>query len=397
MNLLKYHPYSYLFFSGIVNGIGDRFSQVAVLTLVLHITGSGLAVGAVLGIRILPFLLLAPLGGKLADRLNKKCLLMATDLLRIPFALSFLFVKSKEDLWIVFVGVIALSCGEAFYLPVRKSTIAEITDKTILIKVNGMEQLILGIVLIGGSITGGVVAFLLGNQFAFVLNACSFLAAALLIRKLSVKNKSQTLVESRVARGSFSKGISIFVIVAVILQTITATMDGVFNVLISVYGAQTFKLDELGVGLLYGSLGTGLIFSFLVTGRLTKNFLLIGMVALIAESIFQIVASQVDNFLQLSLLFVSISFIGGVGGASVDTLIMQQIPKGKQGRVFGLIEAILNIQIGLVMFGTGIILENVHAQKAGWIGGSIGLVGAVLLLIIYGLILMSYRNNESVG
>ncbi|ARI77722.1 MFS transporter [Halobacillus mangrovi] len=155
MSVLKHHPYRYLFYSGIVNGIGDRFSQVAVLTLVLHITGSGLAVGAVLGIRILPFLLLSPLGGKLADRLNKKYLLIATDLLRIPFALSFLFVQSKEDLWIVFAGVIALSCGEAFYLPVRKSTIAAMAEESILMKVNGMEQLILGIVLIGGSITGG--------------------------------------------------------------------------------------------------------------------------------------------------------------------------------------------------------------------------------------------------
>ncbi|ARI77721.1 hypothetical protein HM131_13075 [Halobacillus mangrovi] len=230
-----------------------------------------------------------------------------------------------------------------------------------------------------------------------MLNACSFLAAAILVRNLSVKKRSQTCGESNEATSSFLKGIGTFVIVAVILQLVTATMDGVFNVLISIYGAETFKLDELGVGLLYGSLGTGLILSFLVTGRLKKNFLFIGIAALIVESSLQMAASQAANFLILSLLFISISFIGGVGGASVDTLIMQQIPNGKQGRVFGVIEAIMNIQIGLVMFGTGVVLENMPAHKTGWIGGSIGLCGALIFLLLYCVIQLIYRKNKSVG
>lgn len=54
--------YSKLFAAGLVNGIGDRFSSVAMLALVLQMTGSGMAVGISLGVRVLPYLFMAPLG-----------------------------------------------------------------------------------------------------------------------------------------------------------------------------------------------------------------------------------------------------------------------------------------------------------------------------------------------
>lgn len=63
--------YARLFAAGIVNGIGDRFSQVAVLGLLLSLTGSGLAVGITFAVRLVPYLLFGPLGGMLADRFSK--------------------------------------------------------------------------------------------------------------------------------------------------------------------------------------------------------------------------------------------------------------------------------------------------------------------------------------
>ncbi|MGD6941187.1 hypothetical protein ACQCT6_04035 [Cytobacillus gottheilii] len=88
--------YRKLFSAGVLNGIGDRFSQVAVLALLLEVTGSGFAVGLTLAIRVIPFLLFAPFGGWLADKFSKRNILVSTDLIRIFFALSFLFVKSPD-------------------------------------------------------------------------------------------------------------------------------------------------------------------------------------------------------------------------------------------------------------------------------------------------------------
>jgi hypothetical protein len=111
--------YSRLFATGIINGIGDRFSQVAMLSLVLHLTGSGMAVGISLGVRVLPFLLLAPLGGILGGTLPRKTIMIVTDLLRVPVALAFLWVDGPDKLWLIYVASFLLAAGEAIYSPVR--------------------------------------------------------------------------------------------------------------------------------------------------------------------------------------------------------------------------------------------------------------------------------------
>ncbi|MCD8508458.1 MAG: MFS transporter [Bacillus sp. (in: Bacteria)] len=95
--------YRRLFWAGTVNGIGNRFTQVAVFALLYEITGSGMAIGFVLAIRMLPFLILAPIGGMLADKFSKKRILITIDLLRIPAVLSLLFVQGADQVWLVYI------------------------------------------------------------------------------------------------------------------------------------------------------------------------------------------------------------------------------------------------------------------------------------------------------
>jgi MFS family permease len=167
--------YRKLFLAGIVNGMGDRFSSVAVLTMLLQLTGSGFAVGMTLAIRLIPFLVFGPIGGRLADRFSRKTILIVTDLIRIVFALSFLFVHSKEDLWIVYLSSFILAAGEAIYVPARKSALPQLVNKENLLKVNSLEQVLLGIVLIGGAFSGGIVASNFGADVSFWFNSPSIL------------------------------------------------------------------------------------------------------------------------------------------------------------------------------------------------------------------------------
>ncbi|REJ11136.1 MFS transporter [Halobacillus trueperi] len=378
--MIRMHSYRYLFYSGIVNGIGDRFSQVAVLTLLLQLTGSGLAVGAALGLRVLPYLLLSPLGGRLADRFHKKWLLVLTDVFRIPFALSFLLVDTKEMVWLVFMAMFVLACGEAVYQPVRKSLIATIVEKDDLVKVNGWEQLLLGVVLIAGSITGGVVAYVFGTSFAFWLNGISFIAAAVLILPLKSPPSSIHFEKEETRKRVHWEGWMIFVVV---IQLVGATMDGAFNVLISVYGAETFHLGELGVGFLYGALGTGLVASFFFSSKIKTYGLPLCVALLIVEGMLHLLASRMANFPGLWMMFVSIALIGGVWGALLDAFLMKNMKAEEQGRVFGWMESWTNVQLGLMMFASGWFLDVFNARTLGLWGGGIGIIGGVWLLFFY--------------
>lgn len=189
--------YSGLFTAGLINGIGDRFTSIAMLALVLQLTGSGMAVGISLGVRLLPYLFLAPLGGMLGSKFSRKYIMIATDMLRVPVALAFLWVDGEDKLWLLYMASFLLAAGEAIYSPVRKSSIPLLVTKDSLSIVNGLEQLMSGCVLILGALSGGVVSMWFGPEAAFVMNAISFLVAALLIYGIDFPQNTNCVNEDK--------------------------------------------------------------------------------------------------------------------------------------------------------------------------------------------------------
>ncbi|ENQ3108359.1 MFS transporter [Bacillus cereus] len=377
--------YRRLFFAGIVNGIGDRFSSVAVLAMLLHLTGSGLAVGMTLAIRLIPFLFFGPIGGMLADRFSRKTILVVTDLIRILFALSFLFVQSKEDIWIVYCSSFILAAGEAIYGPTRKSAIPKLISKKHLVKVNSLEQVMLGIVLIIGALSGGVVSSIFGPNVTFWLNAGSFLGAAAINYTIQFpRNEDVKKVEkSENLIFTFKKVILMSITVQILFfcEILIASINGIDNVLISVYAINEFHLGDVGVGLFYGALGIGLILSFSVANQLRKNFLVIGLVCLLLEGIFQLLLSQTHLVIFAFLMFCGITFMSGIGNACFDTILMKEVPEQHQGAIFGLLATIINTVLGISMFISGSALQFLAPRTLGLIGGIAYILIAISLIV----------------
>lgn len=95
-------------------------STLAVLSLLLTLTGSGLAVGITLALRVFPRLLVGPLAGVLADRLPRKPILLITDFASAALALSFLLATSPNRVWLVYASTVALVCLREFCSGVRR-------------------------------------------------------------------------------------------------------------------------------------------------------------------------------------------------------------------------------------------------------------------------------------
>src|ERR1044072_7735123 len=89
-----------LWIAQIVSLGGDWFNTVALLGLVLDLTGSALASGMVLAASILPGFLIAPLAGPMADRFNRRLLMIGSDAVRVFLALGMLLVHSRATVWI---------------------------------------------------------------------------------------------------------------------------------------------------------------------------------------------------------------------------------------------------------------------------------------------------------
>lgn len=394
----KSKGYSRLFAAGLVNGIGDRFSSVAMLALILQVTGSGMAVGISLGMRVLPFLFMAPLGGMLAGRLPRKTIMMAVDLLRVPVALSFLLVDGAGRLWLLYAGSFIMAAGEALYSPVRKSSIPLLAGPDSLHKINSLEQLMTGCVLILGAFTGGLVSLWWGPEMAFVANAVSFLLAALLVWGISfpaaVSSGTELLgdsvpaepvIQSPLKRTGRWQSLRVLIGGSQVLQIILAyellvpVINGWDNVLISVYAVQVFHAGDVGVGAFYAALGTGLSLSFFA-GRLLKRRLLgIALGGLLLEGILLMCISGSRHFGVAFVLYILLSLCGGIGSACLDTLVMRETPAAQQPVVFGILSALGGSLIGLSMFSAGWLLEVMEPRALGFAGGA-GFAGAALLL-----------------
>jgi MFS family permease len=367
--------YRKLFFAGIINGIGDRFSQVALLTLILQMTGSGLSVGITLALRMLPFLFLGPFSSVIAARLSRKRLLIYTDFSRAFIALSFLWIDSPNDMWIIYVGSFLLASGEALYSPTRRASIPSIISRENMKQVNSWEQVLLGFVLIIGALTGGLVSFTFGAKAAFTINILSFLIAGLIITtmpSLEVQSKKEVVKESDNVKMAYLFSLvtsSPLLLLLVSIDFVIPLTNGIENVLLSVYAIETFDAADLGVGVLYSVLGTGLIISPIITKRIKGHYLLFAFTCMMMEGIILLLISQSQSFAFVILLFGVLTIFAGVGNTLLDTVVMETVPLRFQGLYFGISATIANSLLGLSMFITGVLLELFQPRTMGVING----------------------------
>ncbi|MBT2692462.1 MFS transporter [Bacillus sp. ISL-55] len=379
--------YRKLFFAGVINGIGDRFSQVALLALILQMTGSGLSVGITMALRMIPFLFFSPLSSSLARKFGRKNIMIFTDLTRAVLALSFLAVNNSDDIWIVYVATFMLASGEAIYAPIRKSSIPAIVSSKSLKDINGWEQVLMGIVLIIGALSGGIVSYFLGAKAAFLLNIVSFLAAGWILSTLP--SLGGTIKNEQISEPDLEKysellpviAASTFLLMLMMFELIIPLINGIENVLLSVYAVETFKKADLGVGIFYSVLGLGLMISPLLTKMVKKRFLLFSFICIIGEGLFLTSISQTKAFWMAAVLFGVTAIFSGVGNALLDTVAMETIPTKWHGMYFGITSMLSNTFIGVSMFLTGMALEWFDPRLVGMIGGIMYISAGTLFLI----------------
>ncbi|WP_028983687.1 MFS transporter [Sporolactobacillus terrae] len=387
--LKRKRAYCKLFFSGLINGIGDRFCQVAMLTMLLTLTNSGFSVGFVMLLRLIPFLIFAPIGGRLSDRFSRKHLMVATDLARVLFALSFLFAHTKSDVWIIYLSAFILAVGEAIYSPTRMSLIPFSVSKSSYSKVNSMEQVLSGIVLIVGAFAGGIVSFIFGVAVAFWLNGMSFLASAFINATLKI-NDSVTkppVVNVRrpapfhrikeVLTHSFLIKFTLLYIVLISLVT------GIDNLLISIYAVQLYHLGNLGVGFFYGALGIGLVSSYSITRHLKNHFIVIGLLCLSLEGMMLVLLSFSANAISAFIIFCFTALFSGTCNACFNTILMNAVPPEIRGSFFGIIQALSNALLAASMFVAGTCVDLVTPRILGRLGGLVFVFISFILMILF--------------
>src|SRR5262245_57606900 len=116
-----------LFIGQTISQLGDWFNTVAVFALLLDLTGSATAVAWMMIVQFLPVALVGPVAGVVVDRVDRRRLMIAADLIRGTLILGLLLVRELDQVWIAYVVMSLTVSASAFFEPARTATIPNVT------------------------------------------------------------------------------------------------------------------------------------------------------------------------------------------------------------------------------------------------------------------------------
>ena len=176
--------FRYLWFGQIVSLLGDWFNLIASAALVGMLTQSGLAIGSLFVVRMLAPFIISPIAGVAADRYDRKNILIATDIVRAITVLGFLFVRTPEQVWLLYV-LTAIQLGvSGFFFPARNAILPDVAAPEELGAANALSSATWSVMLALGAALGGLASGIWGIYPAFILDAVTFILSALLIAQI---------------------------------------------------------------------------------------------------------------------------------------------------------------------------------------------------------------------
>jgi MFS family permease len=305
-----------LWLAQIVSEIGDWFYTLSIYTLLLQLTGHASSVALALVLQVLPQTFVGPTAGVVNDRLKRKHVMIAADLVRFVVVLAMLFVRSRSMVWLIYPLLMAETTMTAFFEPARSAVIPNISAENEVLVANTLSSATWSVNLLIGASVGGVVAAFFGRDTVFILNALSFLISAVLISGMRFAEPHAEAAAPLRPRDlvDFSpvlEGIRYIRSHRTLLPAVFAKagelMVGPSWVIFTVMGAREFAVHGRGINAAGGAM---LGMSILLGGR--------GLGALVGPLVSARWAGQSDRRLRLGILFGYLTIALGYGllGAS---------------------------------------------------------------------------------
>ncbi len=341
--------FQFLWFGQLVSNLGDWFNLIASASLVVKLTDSGLAIGVLFMIRTLAPFLAAPFGGVIADRYNRRNIILITNLLRVPTILSFLLVRDAGDVWLLYLlTAIQLFIGGIFF-PARSALLPDIVTQQALGTANAISGATFAAMLAIGSALGGVFSGLVGIYPAFVINGLLYLLSVFLIVQIQLdKIETPKDVDNSIAKvfGEYLDGLryiakhSYLLAIAPHKAFMGLLLGSTFEVVQVAIAQTVFVIGDGGgssMGLMFAFSGFGLLFSTLVIKRFVNDEtpqLVWAITAGYLVGGFGIALTAILANLGLTLVG---TFLRGMGNGIVwlfsTQLILQLVPTRVRGRV----------------------------------------------------------------
>jgi MFS family permease len=318
--------------------VGDAVSMVALVVLVVQITGSASAVGGALVARLLPTIA-SPLAGVLADRVDRRAVLVASDLARALLVLGLVFAR---DLATIYVLVFLMGLARTVFNPTVRAAFPSVVGGGDLTRANALISGTFSTSIMVGPALGGLLVASVGVDAAFLADAVTYLISAFLLSTVPLLRPRRESEEEgfvRALRSGFGYLIGTPIPLAIVLGAFLTILTINATVPAEVFLAkETFGAGDAGYGLLVSLWGGGMVLGSAMMAVFGDR---INLVLLYFLSIFvgacALVGTGLAPAFVLALGALTVEGTAtGIDNVATDTILQKRVPEVFLGRVFSI-------------------------------------------------------------
>jgi MFS family permease len=367
-----------LFLATLGSGLGTWLAYVALTVDVFERTDSGSWVAALLIADFLPIVVVGFLLGPLVDRLSRRRLMIASDLIRFGVFCVLPFAGSAA----MIVGLAAVAgMATGLFRPALYAGVPNLVDERDLPSANSLLQSVENLTWALAPLIGGVLVAASSTDFAYWVNAVTFLVSAALLARIPHRLLQAARAESRGHLRDLVDGATLVVRSAALLAVLVTWNLFMFasagvNVAEIVLAEVSFDSGAFGFGLLVGSTGVGLVLGSFVAGSWLERWALHNVYGTaIALTALGIGCAAIAPSVWIAAAFVVILGFGNGAAVVCNALIVQRaVPDHVRGRAFTVIMSSNYALLGLGMVAAGPLTDLVGPR---WLWGGAALVAAV--------------------
>ena len=386
-----------------ISMLGEWFNTIALFLLIFKYTESEFLLGILFTVRMLCFALLQPISGLLADRYDRKKIMMWSNIFQIFLALGFLAVDGPEDIpWMLGLsGIMMLLHGA--YVTAERAALPNLVSKEHLSTANALDAASWSTALCLGAMIGGIVVEYFGTDAAFIIDSFTFLISAIIIAPLTIpqtfdKDFKGSLFSTAVS--NIRKGWTRISRETRLLRIVFAKASwniaggGLAGVFLVVAGSD---VDGFGVALGFGlfffargiGTGTGPILARKFLTNEEKWPLLVGVLVMISGFFYFFVGFTLGINVWLTVALVMLAHSASGANWVLSTILTQMWVEDEiRGRVFSIDMLIMSLAFSLSSASAGYLLEN------GYLSLENGFQAFALLMILSGLIFTLWRPGS---
>ncbi|MCZ6513927.1 MAG: MFS transporter [Nitrospinae bacterium] len=415
VRLLKTNrPFRYLWYGQVVSELGDWLNTIAIYTLVLKLSGTGTAVASAMMAKLLPIFFVSPLAGVLVDRMDRKAIMIISDVLRFVVVLGFLLVDDVGDLWLLYtLAVVEISLA-GFFEPARSAIIPSLTPREDLVTANALSGSTWSVMLAVGAVLGGALVSWFGIKAAFIIDAFTFLLSAWFIARIQFPKEA---LEKAKAERSDASGFKTLVdgmrylisqpmiLVLALMKSGLALAGGVMTI-IPLYANKMFasaSAISMAIGAMYSARGLGAALGPILVRKVFGDSTRVLQIAILCGfflgSLSYFLFAQSYNIWSACLSIALATFFGSIIWVFSSALIHLEADSRFLGRVFSTEIALLTLVMGLSNWSAGFAIDNLALtanETAMWMAGLFLIPG-----IMWGGFLLfvntRFKQGECVG